>query len=103
MATPTVKSPPLWTSEMTYEDYKKEIEVWKLLKCASNKEEGPIIYRVLTGEAKAAAKKLTVEQIGSENGLLLIIDKLDELYLADKNQRICAALEAFKSSNVQDQ
>ena len=96
MTTTAVKSPPLWTSEMTYEDYKKEIEVWKLLKSASNKEEGPLIYRVLTGEAKAAAKKLTVEQIGSENGLQLIIDKLDELYLADKNQRICSALEAFE-------
>ena len=92
----TKKDPPVWQSDQSYEKYKKDIEVWQLLGYATANEEGPLLYGVLTGEAKDAAGELTVAEIGSEDGLKLILDKLDELYLADKNQRICNVLEAFE-------
>ena len=91
-----VKDPPSWQNGTSYEDYKKEIEVWQLLKCATKKEEGPLIFRSLSGSAKAAAHELTVEEIGSEQGLQNILAKLDKLYLADKNQRIYVDLDAFE-------
>ena len=81
---------------MSYEEFKKEIEVWQLLKAATKYEEGPLIFRQLTGRAKAAAHELSVAEIGAEDGLKKILGKLDELYLADKNQRICVDLEAFE-------
>ena len=94
--TSRVKDPPHWSEDQSYEDYKKDIEIWQLLKSATPLEEGPLLLRVLTGKAKAAAKELTVAQIGSADGLKLILEKLDKLYLADKNRRIYATLEAFE-------
>ena len=91
-----VKDPPEWKDGISYEEYKKEIKVWQLLKSASNKEEGPLIFRTLTGRAKAAAHELSVDDIGAEDGLSKILAKLDELYEADKNQRIYVDLEAFE-------
>ena len=59
--TPGVKDPPKWNDEISYEDYKKEIEVWQLLgSVTKDEEEGPLIYRQLTGKAKAAANELSV-------------------------------------------
>ena len=83
--------------ESQYEAYKKEIKVWQLMKTCSAKEQGPIVFRSLTGRAKIAAHELTVEEIGSDNGLELILGKLDKLYLSEKNQRICSLLERFES------
>ena len=67
--TPNVKDPPSWRDEMSYEEYKKEIEVWQLLKSATDLEEGPLIFRQLTGKAKAAAHELSVAEIGAKDGL----------------------------------
>ena len=90
------KDPPIWSAGTSYEEYVKEIKVWKLLKSATAEEEGPLLFRVLKGEAKTAARELTLEQIGSANGLQLILDKLDARYATDKNEKICMALEAFE-------
>ena len=80
-----------------YEAYKKELEVWQLMKTCSATEQGPIVFRSLGGRAKIAAHELTVAEIGSDKGLDLILKKLDGLYLSDKNQRICSVLERFES------
>ena len=90
------KEPPVWVDGQGYEDYVKDIKIWQLLKSVQPTEEGPVIYRVLKGEAKEAAKELSVEEIGSADGLKLILQKLDSLYLANKNQRIFSALETFE-------
>ena len=97
MATNTrPKDPPHWFEGQSYEDWKKEVDVWKLVSKAEKKEEGPLVYRVLTGEPKNKINELTSAQIGSDTGLQLILDKLDELYELDKNQKICHILEAFE-------
>ena len=88
---------PVWQEDQSFEDYIKEIKVWQLLKSCEAKEEGPLLFRALTGKAKEAANELTVAQIGSETGLELILGKLDKFYLGDKNQRIYNELDAFEN------
>ena len=83
--------------EGSYENYKKELDVWKLMKTCGETEQGPIVFRSLTGRAKTAVNELTVQQIGSATGLELILGKLDSLYLPDENQRVIAALDKFES------
>ena len=89
--------PPEFREGNNYEAYKKELEVWKLMKTCSAQDQGPFVFRSLKGRAKIAANELTVTEIGSENGLDLILGKLDKLYLTEKNQRICSVLEQFES------
>lgn len=91
-----VKDPPIWQDGQSYEDYKKEIKVWQLIKSASDVEEGPYLFRALKGKARDAANELTIDEIGSKDGLKLILAKLDTLYEADKNQRIYTELEGFE-------
>ena len=80
-----------------FEQYKKEIEVWQLLKNYSATEEGPVLFRSLTGKAKEAALQLTVNQIGSDTGVKQILGKVGELYRSEKNHRICSVLEKFET------
>ena len=62
--------------EGNYELYKKELEVWKLMKTCSAEEQGPIVFRSLEGRAKIAAHELTVAEIGSKTGLDEILKNL---------------------------
>ena len=89
--------PPDFKEGTSYDAYKKELEVWKLCKTCQPDEQGPVVFRTLTGRAKVAARELSVKEIGSATGLDLILKKLDKLYLADKNKQICTVLEKFES------
>ena len=95
------KDPPEWTDGMSYDEFKKEIEVWQLLKVATDIEEGPLVFRSLPpkSKAKAAASELSVAEIGAADGLKKILVKLDQVYLAEQNQRIFIDLEAFEKFN----
>lgn len=92
----TLVLPPEF-KEGAYETFKKEIEIWKLMKTCSDEEQGPIVFRSLTGRAKTAALELEAAVIGAKDGLEKILAKLDKLYLPEKNQRICAVLDRFES------
>ena len=80
-------SPPE-LKEGSYETWKKELEIWKLMKTCNATEQGPILFRVLQNNTKAknAVLELTPEQIGSNTGLDLIIGKLDKVYKQEDNE-----------------
>ena len=88
--------PPVF-KEGAYESYKRELGIWKLLKTCSAKEQGPIVFRTLSGRAKTAALELTDEELGGDTGLDLIIGKLDKLYEQETNLKICSLLDKFES------
>ena len=90
------KYPPILQEGNSYEEWKRDFQIWQLLKLATKTDEGPLVYRTLTGRSKSAVSDLTPAQIGSNNGLDLIIERLDKLHLNDKNQRIFVALDTFE-------
>ena len=94
--------PEFQEDNSSYEEYRKEVQIWQLLKICSKKAEGPLIFRTLKGRAKSVALELSVEEIGSDNGLELIMEKLDKLYLTEKNQRIFLALDEFENFKRSD-
>ena len=93
---PYMKAVPILNESSSYEAFVKEIKIWRLLKVCTAEEEGPMLFRTLTGKAKEAAMKLQVEQIGSAQGLDLILKELNKLYLSDENTRMFTALERFE-------
>ena len=62
-------------------------------------KEGPIVYRSLQNNHKAisAISELTAEELGSKNGLKLILAKLDVVFSVEENIRIISCLERFES------
>ena len=88
--------PPEWKEGMCYDEFRKRIKVWQLLKVATPEQEGPLVFCTLSGKAEAACEELTLEQIGSANGLDLILAKLDALYHANKDQKFFVELDTFE-------
>ena len=86
MSVSSLALPPLFSKDSSYEDFKKELNIWKLLKSCTDKEQGPLVFRSLTGKAKTAALELTEAEIGAEDGLSKILGKLDKLFLPDDNK-----------------
>lgn len=89
--------PPV-LKEGSYEQYKKELEVWQLI-IDDEVKEGPIVYRSLQSnyKAKSAISELTADEIGAKGGLKLILAKLDDVYSTEENLRIITCLERFET------
>ena len=77
-----VLPPPF--KEGHYETYLKELEIWQLMKSCTAEEQGPVVFRTLNGRAKVAALELSPQEIGSTNGLALIIQKLERYFYQRK-------------------
>lgn len=101
MAT-SIKVPPTFDDDTNYEQYKKEVEIWELLLDENDlkpNQMGPALFKTIRSrKAKEKVLELDVKtEIGGEQGMKLILEKLDEIYEIDKDQRIYLALEEFEN------
>ena len=93
----SMKAPPTYREGNSYDEYKRDLEVWKLLKVATAEEQGLLVYRTLVGRAKAACNDLDPEsELNSKDGLKLIIKRLDKIFIGDDNHRIYKDLDSFE-------
>ena len=95
MATGQLKAPPVFTEEDDYISWKNDIEVWQMFTDLEGKKRGPAVYLTLTGRARDAVRELSTADIGRDNGLKKIIDKLDTLFLQDENTRAYVTFKGF--------
>lgn len=51
-------------------------------------KQGPAVFLSLTGQARDCVRDLQPQEIGQENGVKNIIDKLDTLFLKDENLKV---------------
>lgn len=91
-----VQNPPVLDDNTNYENWIKDLEVWKLFTTTVNTKKGARLYLCLKGKARELVRSLSIETIGAENGLDSIVEKLDEHYKKDKVQRSYMELEAFE-------
>ena len=94
----SMKAPPVYEEGNSYEEYKKDLKIWQLLKVATEEQEGPLVYITFKpkSKAKAACSDLSADEIGSKNGLKLILERLDSVFLTEENQRIFTDLDQFE-------
>ena len=59
------------------------------------KKRGPAVYLTFKASACDKVRNLTIEEIGAEDGVKKITDKLDEVYLKDKDTQCFMAFESF--------
>ena len=79
----TSKAPPLLSSCKNYDDWCKMVRVWTKFTDLPKERQGASMFLSLEGEALDAALELDEEDIGSENGVKLIMARLDKLYKKD--------------------
>ena len=74
----------------------KELDLWSLCCKLEKKEQGPAVALSLSGSARQAALSIDIAILGSDNGLQALINKFNELYLKDVNQRMYVAIKKFE-------
>ena len=62
-----LKTPPILKDEESYLEWKEDLAVWELF----------TVYLTLFGHARDCVRGLDPEQIGSVNGVKLIVERLD--------------------------
>ena len=91
-----LKAPPVFNAdEDSYEDFKRELEIWDSFTELEKKKRGPAVYLSLQKKTKQALRGLKTAELSADDGLLKIIDKLDEVYLADSSTRAYTAFQRF--------
>ena len=98
MAASHALAPPDYhENKTTWREYKKEIEVWSSLTSLPKKKHGPALWMALKGKAKEAVKEMEITEIKVENGLGVMIAKLDKLFKTDDNQAAYLAYRDFEN------
>ena len=87
MAAASFKVPPKLDNESKYETWKKDVKLWCALTDLTKHKQALAVHLNLSGRARLASSELTIEELSAENGISILIAKLDKLFLADKGRR----------------
>ena len=94
-----IDSLPILTKEEHFEEWKRDITIWKAITSIDKSKQGPVLYRSLAGQAKKSCSNIKIEDICSANGYDLIMNKLEEVFAKDNEQKAfeyCREFETFK-------
>ena len=92
-----LKAPPPMRKDLPYKEWLHELKIWKSFITLDKKKLGPAVFLSLAGEARDAAREISEEDLCKENGLDVLITKLDSLFLKDENNSAFEAYEAFEN------
>ena len=95
MAHANIKSPPVLETEEGYAEWKVDLSIWEMFTDLEKKKRGPAVYLSLQGRARDCVRDLPVADIGKENGVKLLTDKLDRAFQGDENARTFQSFKLF--------
>ena len=90
-----LKAPPVFKEEDDYMSWKNDIEVWQMFTDIDQKKRGPAVYLSLTGKAREAVRDIKPAELGGNDGVEKILEKLDGLFLKDHSTRAYVAFKEF--------
>ena len=93
----TLKQPPVFDPDGgdSYQDWKSDVEVWKLFTKDEAKRIGPAVYLSLKGNAREAVRAIDTKVLGQDDGYDKIMEALDKVYLKDETTRAFCAIKNF--------
>ena len=97
MAQSNYKAPLILTTDIDYEVWKKEIEMWRLFTSIDKKKQAPAIFLSLTGQAKEAIVGLDINKLSCDQRIENLIEELDKLYLKDSQYSAYKVYEQFEN------
>lgn len=91
----SIKQPPVFnpSEDDDYASWKADVEIWQTCTSVEATKQGPAVYLSLRGRAKDAARGLTAAELGVANGVKVVTDKLDGIFLADESTRAYCAFK----------
>ena len=91
------KDSPSLKSAKSYDDWIKLMNIWSRYTDLAKIKQGPALILQLQDEAQETALTLTEDEIVSENGVQLIIEKLDKIYKQYETFKKSHTLETFET------
>ena len=89
-----IQQPPNLTKDITYANWKEEINIWKDFTELADEKKGPAVFLSLSGQARDSVRQnVKSDKLKETEGLKHVFDCLDKLYLKDST---CTAYEAYE-------
>ena len=92
-----VQNPPILDDYTNYDNWLKDLDVWKMFTSTAKTKQGPRLYLSLKGKARELVRELDLNAIGAENGVNVIVEKLNDHFQKDKVQQSYIHLENFEN------
>ena len=90
-------NPPVLINVDNIDSWLHDLEIWRCVTGLDKKQQGPIIYLSLPEKIKQSCRDLKIPALNSDNGLDLLVDKLEKLYVKDSKTTTYLAYEKFES------
>ena len=89
--------PPIFQDGADFYEWEREIEIWSMVTDIPVDKQAAAIYLSLEGKARECCKSIKVDELKGSNGKEKLMNKLQELYAVDNEQRIYQAYEEFEN------
>ena len=90
-------NPPVLINVDNIDSWLHDLEIWRCVTGLDKKQQGPIIYLSLPEKIKQSCRDLKIPALNNDNGLDLLVDKLEKLYVKDSKTTTYLAYEKFES------
>ena len=97
-----MKAPPKLEDESQFEIWKNDIDIWCDLTEIPEEKRALAIHLSLAGRARAATSEMQKADLKKKDGVKLLLDKLDSLFLVDKGRRQFAAFHELYNFRRKD-
>ena len=103
MASSVIKNPPLLDDLENYEQWKEDVLMWKEVTDLSKNKQALAVHLTLKGQAKEVANQVSTVDKKKDNGLEILLDKLDETFLKEPERRKFMAYQDFEECLRKDE
>ena len=86
MATKSKRTPPVFQEDMVYKTWKNKLNMWQIITLVPKKEQGIVVLLDSlegNGKAEKAIADIKAEEVNNGDGIKVIIDKLDQIFLEE--------------------
>ena len=90
------KAPPVMREGLIYEDWKKELSIWRKFTDLSKQRQGGALFLTLTGKARETVlAEVPLSKFDEDSGIDEITKALDTLYLQDATENAFLTFDSF--------
>ena len=75
-----LKMPPILVDESNYGEWENDLEIWELFTDLDVEKWRAAVYLSLTGQTCHCVRSLSYQEIGTENGIKNILERLDSFF-----------------------
>ncbi|KAK7907197.1 hypothetical protein WMY93_015809 [Mugilogobius chulae] len=89
------KIPPPFDEKTSYETWKNEIEIWRLVTDLDKKKQALAVTLSLAGRARESALEIPAGDLNADTGMATLLTKLDSVFLKEEKDRQYEAYTEF--------